>query len=95
MAEFDRRRDMGGGQFLAEEEIAKRNSPFATELVRTFKGVTVKTYSGGGGQMQYFAMSARSGTTDEYKLPVRRGAKDETVQGCPMQGCLVKEVGRG
>ena len=85
MAQFDQRRAKGSGQFLTEEEIARRNSVFATELVRTFKGIDVKSYPGAGGQMQYFAISSRSGTNDEYSLPVRRGGRVQTIKGCPMQ----------
>jgi hypothetical protein len=85
MAQFDERRAKGNGQFLTEEEIAKRNSVFATELLRTFKGMTVKSYSGAGGQMQYFAISSRSGTNDEHALPVQRGGRTQTIRGCPMQ----------
>jgi len=85
MAQFDERRAKGAGQFLTEEEIARRNSVFTTELLRTFKGLSVKSYSGAGGQMQYFAISSRSGTNDEYALPVQRGGRTQTIQGCPMQ----------
>ena len=35
--------------------------------------------------MQYFAMSARSGTTDEYRVRTPSGVREQTVQGCPMQ----------
>ncbi|MFI5310188.1 MAG: carboxypeptidase-like regulatory domain-containing protein [Gemmatimonadales bacterium] len=83
MAEFDQRRETGRGQFLTEQQIDKRNTPSATELIRTFTSVNVKMYAGAGGQMQYFAMSNRSNTTDVVKT--RRGKVDETVQGCPMQ----------
>jgi hypothetical protein len=61
MAEFDHRRETERGQFLTEEDISKRNSVSATELLRTFLSVDVKMYPGGGGQMQYFAMSRRVG----------------------------------
>jgi hypothetical protein len=86
MAGFDKRRETEQGQFLTEEAIARRNTPSATELLRAFTSIDVKMYPGAGGQMQYFAMSRRSGLTDEYKLPTRRkGQQEETVQGCPMQ----------
>jgi hypothetical protein len=85
MAEFEKRRETEQGQFLTEEAIAKRNTPSATELLRAFTSIDVKMYPGAGGQMQYFAMSRRSGLTDVYKLPIRRKGIEETVQGCPMQ----------
>ena len=85
MAAFDRRRELGRGQFLTQEDIAKRNVTFGTELMRTFTGVNVKMYPGAGGQMQYFAVSTRSGTTDQYRIMTRRGTQEQAMQGCPMQ----------
>ena len=45
MSEFEERRTFaekyGGGQFMTEAEINKRNSVFATELIRTFTGIQV------------------------------------------------------
>lgn len=85
LTQFDQRRERGGGQFLTAEDIERRNTPFATELIRTLKGVNVKPYPAGGGQVQYLAMNSRSGTTDEYRLRVRSSLQEQTVIGCPMQ----------
>ena len=45
MAEFEERREFvakfGGGQFMAQDEIEKRNTVFASELIRTFHGIQV------------------------------------------------------
>jgi hypothetical protein len=45
MAEFEERREFaekfGGGQFMTADEIDKRNTVFATELIRTFHGIQV------------------------------------------------------
>ena len=41
MAEFEERRRYGLGQFMTEVEIEKRNSVFASDLLRTFLGVTL------------------------------------------------------
>jgi hypothetical protein len=41
MAEFDERRKMGFGQSMTQDEIEKRNTDYATELMRLFEGVQV------------------------------------------------------
>jgi hypothetical protein len=42
---LDERREFaakfGGGQFMNQDEIEKRNTVFATELIRTFRGISV------------------------------------------------------
>ena len=68
LAEFDERREFaakfGGGQFMTADEIDKRNSVFATELIRTFHGIEV-TYSratagGGAGPIVHSGRAAGS-----------------------------------
>jgi hypothetical protein len=81
MIDFDHRRATEQGQFMTAEQIDKRNSIAATELLRTFIAVSVKEYPGGGGQMQYFAMGSRGGIT--MTKPV--GAKGQTISGCFMK----------
>lgn len=85
LTQFDLRRERGIGQFLTAEDVERRNTPFATELIRTLKGVNVTPYPDAGGQVQHLAMSSRSGTTDEYRLRVRKSLEEQTVRGCPMQ----------
>jgi hypothetical protein len=45
MAEFEERREFaakfGGGQFMSQDEIERRNTVFTTELIRTFRGIGV------------------------------------------------------
>ncbi len=41
MAEFEERRKMGFGQAMTQDEIEKRNTDYATELMRLFEGVQV------------------------------------------------------
>ena len=61
MAEFDARRKspLGGGQFMTQEEIEKRRSVFATELVLSFKSIRERLSRGGGGQFRHFAVNRR------------------------------------
>ena len=58
MAEFDARRKLGEGQFLTRDDIEKRNSVFATELLRTFKSIKVVSPSKAGAPA-YYAASMR------------------------------------
>jgi carboxypeptidase family protein/TonB-dependent receptor-like protein len=64
LAEFEERREFalknGGGQFMTADEIDKRNTVFATELIRTFHGIQVgfaQTLGGGRGPI---AMTGRA-----------------------------------
>ncbi len=84
LAQFDERREKGGGQYMTADDIAKRNTPFATELMRTLKGMNVKPYPDGAGGVQYFAMSTRSGTRDAF-FQARKGQAESYVIGCPME----------
>ena len=84
LAAFDERRERGGGQFMVAEEIEKRNTPFATELFRTFKGLNVKPYPDGAGGVVYYAMNPRSGSRDLY-IPQRKMNTEQTLIGCPME----------
>ena len=59
MAEFDARRKLGEGQFLTRDDIEKRNSVFATELLRTFKSLKIVP-SSNGGPPAYYASSMRA-----------------------------------
>jgi hypothetical protein len=65
MAEFEDRRRYGVGQFVTTEQIEKRNSVFATELVRTFTGLTVK--------MEGRTSVAISGRTSSTKIATKGG----------------------
>jgi hypothetical protein len=42
MAEFEDRRKMGEGHFMTQAEIEKRNTPFVSELLRSFLSVSVR-----------------------------------------------------
>jgi Carboxypeptidase regulatory-like domain/TonB-dependent Receptor Plug Domain len=82
MAEFDQRRTTSvGGQFLTAAEIDKRNTVFATELVRMFRGITVKQQSNANGISEYFAVSGRGSTPGESGS---RGIKP-AILGCPIE----------
>lgn len=63
MAEFEARRAKGEGQFMTAEEIHKRNSVRVTELIRTFRSVSVRPTDGPGGQYRYLAVSGRNPIT--------------------------------
>lgn len=84
LAAFDERREKGGGQFITAEEIEKRNTPFATELFRTFRGMTIKGYPDGASGIQYYAMNPRSGTRDLY-ISRKTGNTERSIIGCPME----------
>lgn len=61
--EFDARRALGRGKFMAEDEIDKRNSARATELLRTFSSINVVAPLGNRSATApvYYAMSRREG----------------------------------
>jgi carboxypeptidase family protein len=61
--EFDARRALGRGKFMAEDEIDKRNSARATELLRTFSTINVVAPLGSRSASApvYYAMSRREG----------------------------------
>jgi hypothetical protein len=42
MAEFEERRKVGFGQFMTQEQIEKRNTVYAKELLRTFMSVEIR-----------------------------------------------------
>jgi hypothetical protein len=71
MLEFESRRKLGLGEFMTNEEIAQRNSVFATELFRKFLSVNVSP-SRTTSITQYFALSRREGG-------------NPTLGACPMQ----------
>ncbi len=76
MAEFEKRRENNvGGQFLTAAEIEKRNTVFATELIRTFMGLKVKPQASA-----YFAVSARG---DGFGGVARPGKPP--ILGCPVE----------
>lgn len=62
--DFDARRALGRGKFMTEEEIDKRSSAGATELLRTFSAVNVVAPLGSRSASApvYYAMSRRDGT---------------------------------
>jgi hypothetical protein len=67
LAEFEERREFalkfGGGQFMTADEIDKRNTVFATELIRTFHGIQVgiaPTLGGGRGPIATTGRAAGS-----------------------------------
>jgi hypothetical protein len=67
LAEFEERREFalkyGGGQFMSADEIDKRNTVFATELIRTFHGIQVgigSTLGGGRGPIATTGRAAGS-----------------------------------
>jgi hypothetical protein len=65
LAEFEERRlfaaKFGGGQFMSQDEIDKRNTVFTTELIRTFSGIGVgyATAPGSGKKRVPVATSGR------------------------------------
>lgn len=75
MAEFEERREFagkfGGGQFMAQDEIEKRNTVFATELIRTFHGIQVRNSSktAGGGQGPIATSGRAAGSINLLCLP--------------------------
>lgn len=60
MLEFEQRKKLGMGQFLDAEEIERRNSVYATELMRKFTNMTVSP-SRSSSMTEYFALSNREG----------------------------------
>jgi carboxypeptidase family protein len=60
MMQFEDRRNLGFGEFMTSDEIAKHNNVYATELIRLFKGIQVMPSPGGGGSYQQVAVSMRS-----------------------------------
>jgi hypothetical protein len=71
MLEFESRRKLGMGEFMTAEEIAQRNSVYATELFRKFLTVNVSP-SRTSSMTQYFALSRREGG-------------NPSLGACPMQ----------
>jgi hypothetical protein len=61
LAEFDKRRRFGQGEFMTAEDIEKRNSVYATELIRRFPSVNVSPSYGKGAMAEWFAISKREG----------------------------------
>lgn len=61
MDEFDARRQLGIGEFMGAEEINKRNSVYATELLRKFGTINVQLVQGSRGtQQKYYPVSRRA-----------------------------------
>lgn len=60
MAEFEQRKKLGMGQFMDAEEIDRRGSVYATELMRKFTNLTVAP-SRSSSMTEYFALSNREG----------------------------------
>lgn len=61
LAGFDERRKLGVGEFMTGAEIEKRNSVFATELMRRFPSINVSPSYGKGAMAEYYALSKREG----------------------------------
>ena len=61
LQEFENRRKLGEGQFLNADEIYRRSAVTAGDLIRTFRGVSLQEFPGGGGTYQYFLVSLRGG----------------------------------
>jgi hypothetical protein len=63
MADFDRRRRAGLGEFLTGEEIDKRAAVYATDLMRRFRSINVSPSSQKvvGGAPEQYALSKREG----------------------------------
>ncbi len=70
MLDFERRKRLGQGEFMSGDEIDRRNSVFATELMRKFTTINV-------------APSRSSSMTEYYALSRREGA-NFSVGACPM-----------
>jgi len=60
MLEFEQRRKLGMGQFMTAEEIERRGSVYATELMRKFTNMSVQP-SRSKSMTEYFALSNREG----------------------------------
>lgn len=60
MQEFERRRKLGVGQFLTQEQINNANTVFSTELMRKFLSVNVSP-SNTSAITEYYALSNREG----------------------------------
>ena len=61
MDAFDARRKAGLGEFMTVDEINKRNSVYATELVRKFQSVNVQlVQSSKGAQQKHYPVSRRA-----------------------------------
>jgi hypothetical protein len=60
MVEFEARRKLGMGQFMDADEIDRRGSVYATELMRKFTNMTVSP-SRTSSMTEYFALSNREG----------------------------------
>ncbi|MEA3245313.1 MAG: Plug domain-containing protein, partial [Gemmatimonadota bacterium] len=59
------------GEFMTTEEIEKRNSVYATELIRRFPSINVSPSYGKGAMAEWFAISKREGA-------------NPTLGACPM-----------
>ncbi len=67
LAEFEERREFaakfGGGQFMTADEIDKRNTAYATELIRTFYGIQIGYgFTAGGGRGPIVASGRAAGS---------------------------------
>ena len=71
LLDFEKRRRLGVGEFMTEEEIKARNSVYSTELFRKFMSINVSP-SRTTSITQYFALSGREGG-------------NPGVGACPMQ----------
>lgn len=60
MLEFEQRKKLGMGQFMDADEIDRRGSVYATELMRKFTNMTVSP-SRSSSMTEYFALSNREG----------------------------------
>jgi hypothetical protein len=64
MMEFEYRRKLGIGEFMSADEIDKRGSAQATDILRTFPAIAVPDQSTGhGGTNDHYAMSRRGATS--------------------------------
>ena len=94
MVEFEERRRLGMGQFMTQAEIEKRNSIFATELLRSFTSLRLKGVGGTLGSPGYYAVSLREGGTP-LKKQLMTVPGDSGFQGTCLMQVVVDGIPQG
>jgi hypothetical protein len=61
MLEFEDRKRVGQGEYVSAEDIERRGSIFATELLRNMRTIKVTASKGNSSMAEYYALSNREG----------------------------------
>ena len=95
MAAFEERKKQGGGYFIDDEQLNKRNALFVSDIMRATPGITVSPGSGGGRDRVLMRGSAGAGSCvpavflNGMNTPVPDGVLDNLVTSTEVRGVEV------